>query len=91
MKMVAKIIKEDSIIQFSVKAFFALVFSIMSIFFGFYLLIIQPQFKEQAEKIEKNRVEQLVINKELSTSINQLNVTLSALNESINNLKNDKK
>lgn len=93
-RMVAKIVRkieEETVLQFSLKAFGGLILSIFTIFFGFYLLVVQPQFKAQDEKFEKNWTEQKVINKELSTSINQLNITLSAFNETLNNLKTDKK
>lgn len=90
MKMVAKIIKEDSIIQFSAKAFIALIVTILGVFFSFYLLVIEPQFKAQDEKIEKNWSEQKQINKELSNSMNQLNITLTSLSTIIETQKKEK-
>ena len=89
--MVAKIDTENSRIIFSVKGFIGTMTFIFSVFFGFYLLVIAPRMEATDVQIEKNAVQQQVINKELSTSLNTLNITMARLTEAIDNLKNSKK
>lgn len=87
--MVAKIDTENSRIIFSTKGFIAVISFIFSVFFGFYLLVIVPKFSNQDAKIEKMIDSQNTVNKELSNSINQLNITIATLSESVKNMQNN--
>lgn len=89
--MVAKIDTENSRIIFSVKGFIAVVSFIFSVFFGFYILVITPKFQNQDNKIEKMIETQNTVNLQLSNSINNLNISIAVLNESLNNLKENQK
>ena len=89
--MVAKIDTENSRIIFSTKGFIAVISFIFSVIFSFYLLVIVPKFNLQDEKIEKMITSQNKINSELSNSINNLNISIAVLNESLNNLKENQK
>lgn len=90
-KMVAKIDTENSRIIFSVKGFITVISFIFSVIFSFYLLVIVPKFNLQDEKIEKMINSQNKVNSELSNSINNLNISIAVLNESLNNLKENQK
>ena len=85
--MVLKVDTENSRIIFSVKGFIAVITFIFSVFFGFYLLVVNPRMQETDRTIEKNATEQKQINKELSNSLTTLNITMAQLTEAIKNMK----
>lgn len=90
MFMVAKIDTENSRIIFSVKGFVAVITFIFSVFFSFYLLVIVPRMESTDRQIEKNAIEQKIVNKELSSSLNTLNLTMVELTTTLKNMKEEK-
>ena len=83
--MVAKIVKENSTIVFTIKGFIAVITFIFTVFFGFYTLVIVPRF----DIIDSTILEQNKINTEIIHTIADLNTNIAVLSESINNLKNN--
>jgi hypothetical protein len=79
-------------INFTVKSFFALIFTILGLFYGFYQLVIVSKIEkteEHYETIFKDQKEQNRIFYEelgkINNSIGSLNASIEALNKSKNN------
>lgn len=88
------VINGDTQIVFTVKSFAGLIVTILTIFFGFYKLVIAPSIDEQKEDLKTTKTEMSKkfdnINSELvkiNNGIGQINGALSGMNTRFDDLK----
>lgn len=79
-------IGNDSQIVFTVKTFFALIASILAIFFAFYQLVIIPRVESINDHYEQMYRDQQQQNRIFYEEISKLNGSVGALNTSITSL-----
>lgn len=91
---VKTVINGDTQIVFTIKSFITLLVTIISLFFGFYKLVIAPGIDEQKEDLKITKIEMAKrfdnINSELvkiNNGIGQINGALSGINARFDDLK----
>jgi uncharacterized membrane protein YgaE (UPF0421/DUF939 family) len=65
-------------IIFTIKSFFALIGSMIGIFFGFYMLVIMPRMENMEKNYEKMYQEQKELNKTFTKEITELKINIGS-------------
>jgi hypothetical protein len=79
-------ITAETKIIFTIKSFFGLMSSIIGLFFGFYMLVVDPKIKDHDAKYDKIN-EQLI---QINNGIGTLSGTVDGMNERFNDLRNQR-